>query len=52
MRSRDSNPRPLEHESPPLPTRPGLPPMTIISHLTAIDNAVMRQLVLLHLYQT
>ena len=26
LRCRDSNPRPLEHESPPKSTRPGLPP--------------------------
>ena len=26
IRYRDSNPRPSEHESPPITTRPGLPP--------------------------
>ena len=26
IQCRDSNPRPLEHESPPITTRPGLPP--------------------------
>ena len=26
MRCRDSNPQPSEHESPPITTRPGLPP--------------------------
>ena len=27
IRCRDSNPRPSEHESPPITTRPGLPPL-------------------------
>ena len=27
----DSNPRPLEHESPPITTRPGLPPKLFIT---------------------
>ena len=27
IRHRDSNPRPLERESPPITTRPGLPPI-------------------------
>ena len=30
IRSQDSNPRPLERESPPITTRPGLPPIEII----------------------
>ena len=29
IRCRDSNPRPLERESPPITTRPGLPPISI-----------------------
>ena len=29
LRCRDSNPRPLERESPPIATRPGLPPLDI-----------------------
>ena len=32
IRCRDSNPRPLEHESPPITTRPGLPPSFIYSY--------------------
>ena len=31
----DSNPRPLEHESPPITTRPGLPPTNLIVTLQA-----------------
>ena len=30
IRHRDSNPRPLEHESPPITTRPGLPPLLLL----------------------
>ena len=30
IRCRDSNPRPFKHESPPITTRPGLPPFGVI----------------------
>ena len=30
IRRRDSNPRPFEHESSPITTRPGLPPLQLI----------------------
>ena len=36
---RHSNPQPLEHESPPITTRPGLPPNTFIVSIVTIDVA-------------
>ena len=37
IRHRDSNPRPLERESPPITTRPGLPPLDLF-FLTILIN--------------
>ena len=37
-RYQDLNPRPSEHESPPITTRPGLPPKRIICLLSSFNN--------------
>ena len=40
IRCWDSNPRPLEHESPPMTTRPGLPPSTHHSLMSVSRKAM------------
>ena len=39
IRCRDSNPRPLECESPPITTRPGLPPIFLFMFLNFFNSA-------------
>ena len=38
----DLNPRPLEHESPPITTRPGLPPKTVDICLKKLSKAELK----------
>ena len=41
MRCHDSTPQPLEHESPPITTRPGLPPAVIffeVEHTACVNK--------------
>ena len=38
IRHRDSNPRPSEHESLPITTRPGLPPQAILMLMFSIET--------------
>ena len=45
----DSNPRPSEHESPPITTRPGLPPKNGASWMVVTDNKLCSWLSLTYL---
>ena len=49
IRCRDSNPRPLEHESPPISTRPGLPSKVFLAeHLVQFFYNVIRAFSVTH----
>ena len=47
LRCRDSNPRPSEHESPPITTRPGLPPSAILVYSISYDASCSKKVNLL-----
>ena len=48
MRCQDSNSQPLEHESPPITTRPGLPPTFLLLEVANDIIKVVPQKTLFH----